>query len=146
MSWDSYIDNLIAQSQSQIDQAAIVGLNGGKWTTDNHPNVFSLIRLLCPALRLLRIVVWSYQALKLNPEEMSTLCSNLNNLSYFQQHGVLIDSVKYQYLRGEPGGQILGKKKGLGGITVQPSKSGWFVSVAYLVCTSVTCVHNMILF
>ena len=39
MSWDSYIDNLIAQSRNQIDLAAIVGVGGGKWTTDNHPNV-----------------------------------------------------------------------------------------------------------
>ena len=39
MSWDSYIDNLCAQSQYHVDQAAIFGINGGKWTTDNHPNV-----------------------------------------------------------------------------------------------------------
>ena len=45
MSWDSYIDNLIAQSkdtagQSHCDKACIIGLDGGaKWTSDAHANV-----------------------------------------------------------------------------------------------------------
>ena len=71
------------------------------------------------------------------------LCSNLNNLTYFQQHGIVIGGVKYQYLRGEPGGQILGKKKGLGGITVHPSKTGWSFTV---LCDTVYCVTNVFVF
>ena len=42
MSWDSYIDNLIAQTKdasggAHVDRACIIGLDGGaKWTTDGH--------------------------------------------------------------------------------------------------------------
>ena len=55
---------------------------------------------------------------------MTVVCSGINNVTPFQQNGILVGGVKYQYLRGEAGGQILGKKKGSGGITVQPSNSG----------------------
>ena len=56
---------------------------------------------------------------------MATLCSSLSNMTHFQQHGILLGGLKYQFLRGEEGGQILGKKKGCGGITVQASNSGF---------------------
>ena len=42
MSWDSYIDNLIAQSKdssgtAHIDRGCIIGLDGGAaWTTAGH--------------------------------------------------------------------------------------------------------------
>jgi profilin len=42
MSWDSYIDNLIAQSKdaagsAHADRACIIGLDGGaSWTTAGH--------------------------------------------------------------------------------------------------------------
>lgn len=32
-SWDSYIDNLIAQSGSHASRAAIIGIDGSIWTT-----------------------------------------------------------------------------------------------------------------
>ena len=44
MSWDSYIDNLIAQSKDakgtvHVDKACIIGLDGGaQWTTNNGGN------------------------------------------------------------------------------------------------------------
>lgn len=46
MSWDSYIDNLIAQTKdasgtAHADKACIIGLDGGaKWTTDGHANAY----------------------------------------------------------------------------------------------------------
>lgn len=48
MSWDSYIDNLIAQTKDgngspHCDAACIIGLDGGApWTTENHPNAFKV--------------------------------------------------------------------------------------------------------
>ena len=48
MSWDSYIDNLIAQSKdasgnAHADMACIIGLDGGaKWTSDQHPCALKL--------------------------------------------------------------------------------------------------------
>ena len=49
MSWDSYIDNLIAQTKdasgkAHCDKACIIGLDGGApWTTSNHPNALQVI-------------------------------------------------------------------------------------------------------
>ena len=59
---------------------------------------------------------------------MTTLCSNISNMTYFQQHGILLGSIKYQFLRGEEGGQVMAKKKGCGGITIQASNSGFFTT------------------
>ena len=48
MSWDSYIDNLIAQSKDasgglHVDKACIIGLDGGaKWTTDGHASAYKV--------------------------------------------------------------------------------------------------------
>ncbi len=48
MSWDSYLDNLIAQSKdasgtAHVDKACIIGLDGGaKWTTDGHASAFKV--------------------------------------------------------------------------------------------------------
>ena len=48
MSWDSYIDNLIAQSKDasgafHVSKACIIGIDGGaKWTTDGHANAFKV--------------------------------------------------------------------------------------------------------
>ena len=72
MSWDSYIDNLCAQSQYHVDQAAIFGINGGKWTTDNHPNV-SLNQI---QLNLLSYKVFIFSVIVVIDESL--------NLSYSQ--------------------------------------------------------------
>lgn len=48
MSWDSYLDNLVAQSKdssgtSHVDKAVIIGLDGGaKWTTDGSPYAYKV--------------------------------------------------------------------------------------------------------
>ena len=49
MSWDSYIDNLIAQTKdasgkTHCDKACIIGLDGGgHWTSSNHPNALEVM-------------------------------------------------------------------------------------------------------
>ena len=51
MSWDSYIDNLIAQSKgsdgsAHVDKACIIGIDGGaKWTSDGHGSSFKVAQL-----------------------------------------------------------------------------------------------------
>lgn len=51
MSWDSYIDNLVAQSKdasgtAHCDRACIIGLDGGApWTTADHPNALKVTLL-----------------------------------------------------------------------------------------------------
>jgi len=48
MSWDSYIDNLIAQTkdasgETHCDRACIIGLDGGAaWTTAGHANALKV--------------------------------------------------------------------------------------------------------
>ena len=40
MSWNSYVDSLIAQSQGNIDKATIIGLNGAIWTPAGSVSIF----------------------------------------------------------------------------------------------------------
>ena len=68
MSWDSYLDNLIAQTKDasgtvHADKACIIGVDGGaKWTTDAHANALKvnecyltpLLSTVCLHLPLLR--------------------------------------------------------------------------------------------
>lgn len=42
MSWNTYIDNLIAQSSDNCDKACIIGFDGSQWTTKDHSNNFNL--------------------------------------------------------------------------------------------------------
>ena len=47
MSWDSYIDNLIAQTKDSsgnihCDRACIIGMDGSQWTTASHANALKL--------------------------------------------------------------------------------------------------------
>lgn len=48
MSWNSYIDNLIAQTKdgagnAHVDKACIIGIDGGaKWTTDSHGSAYKV--------------------------------------------------------------------------------------------------------
>lgn len=47
MSWDSYIDNLIAQSKgaggaTHVDKACIIGIDGAPWTTAGHANALTV--------------------------------------------------------------------------------------------------------
>jgi len=47
MSWDSYIDNLIAQTKdakgsAHCDKACIIGIDGSMWTTAAHANAFKV--------------------------------------------------------------------------------------------------------
>ena len=56
MSWDSYIDNLVAQTKdaggvAHCDKACIIGLDGGApWTTDGHANALKVTACGCFAL------------------------------------------------------------------------------------------------
>lgn len=66
MSWDSYIDNLIAQSKDasgngHADRACIIGLDGGApWTTAGHANALQVRVTACcvPAVFRGCTVLW----------------------------------------------------------------------------------------
>lgn len=107
MSWDSYLDNLVAycvdgNGRSHADTGCIIGMNGAKWTSDAHKN-----------------------ALKLTPAEAKTIgdCFSSKNFTNFQEFGVIVESNKYQFLRDIEGRIVMAKKKGLGALTLQKSKT-----------------------
>ena len=51
MSWDGYLDNLIAQTKDasggvHADKACIIGIDGGaKWTTDAHASALKVLMI-----------------------------------------------------------------------------------------------------
>jgi profilin len=108
MSWDSYIDNLLAQSKDSsgiqhADKACIIGLDGGAaWTTNDH----------CAAL-------------KMTATESAAVakCFKNKDFSPFMASGLYIEGLKYQFLREEDNKLVLAKKKGSGSLTLQCSKT-----------------------
>jgi len=108
MSWDSYIDNLVAQSKDaegteHTDKACIIGLDGGApWTTAEHANAFKLQGTESVAIA---------QAFK-NKDFSPLMCG-----------GIHAEGVKYQFLREEENKIVLAKKKDHGAVTLQCSKT-----------------------
>lgn len=108
MSWDSYIDNLIAQSKdssggTHIDRGAIIGIDGGAaWTSAGHGS-----------------------SLKLQGSEGPNIgkCFKSKDFSAFMAGGVFAEGVKYQFLRQEDSKIVFAKKKGEGALTLQASKT-----------------------
>jgi len=112
MSWDSYIDNLIAQTkgpdgQVHCDKACIIGLDGGgHWTTHEHPN-----------------------ALMLQGQEGSNIakCFKSQDFTLFMSNGVRINGQTYLFLRQEDN-IIYAKLKGAGAVTLQASKTAIIIA------------------
>lgn len=80
MSWNSYIDNVIAHGAGNIDKACIIGQNGSLWTDHTHA-----------------------AGIKLSAAEalaIGTAFAN-NDCSPLQAGGVLCEGVKYNFLRGD---------------------------------------------
>ena len=108
MSWDSYIDNLIAQTKdasgtAHCDKACIIGLDGGAgWTSDGHANAF-----------------------KMSAQEKANVATIFKSQDFtgFMSHGIHAEGVKYQFLREEDKKTVFGKKKDHGAITLQTSKT-----------------------
>jgi profilin len=107
MSWDSYLDNLVAQSndstgKAHCDKAAIISLDGGaSWTTPNHPHGIQLT--LAEGQKIAQMM-------------------KSGDFSSAQANGIVLGGVKYQFLR-EDGKVAFAKKKDCGAITIQKSKS-----------------------
>lgn len=107
MSWDGYIDNLIAQTKDASgtahgDRACIIGLDGGaSWTTAAPANAFKLQGSEGPNIA---------RAMK------------SDDFTSFQASGIYAEGVKYQFLRVMDG-VVLAKKKDHGAITIQKSKT-----------------------
>jgi len=101
MSWDSYIDNLIAHSGGATDKAAIISLSdGSSWTSSTHPNAI-----------ILQGEEGSVIAKAMDKEDNTTILN-----------GIYLEGVKYQFLKLVEN-LVLGKKKDNGAITMQKSKT-----------------------
>ena len=108
MSWDSYLDNLVAQTKdssgaAHVDRACIIGIDGGAaWTTTGHAN-----------------------ALQLQGQEGVNIskCFKAKDFSAFMAGGIHLEGTKYQFLRVEDDKVVLGKKKEKGAVTMQASKT-----------------------
>lgn len=105
MSWDDYIDNLIAQTKDvkgnvHCDKACIIGQDGSVWTTSAHPN-----------------------ALKLSGHEAINIgkCFKTKDFSMFEYGGVLCEGQQYFLLREVDGKIVYAKKHG--GLCLQASKT-----------------------
>lgn len=129
MSWDSYLDNLVAycvdgNGRSHADTGCIIGMNGAKWTSDAHKNV-RFCNIWKDLFNYKYIFIY-FQALKLTPAEAKTIgdCFSSKNFTNFQEFGVIVESNKYQFLRDIEGRIVMAKKKGLGALTLQKSKTG----------------------
>jgi len=106
MSWDSYIDNLVAQTSvsgtAHADRACIIGLDGAPWTTAGHA-----------------------MALKLQGREGFNIatCFKNKDFSSMESAGVFAEGVKYQFLREEDKKMVFAKRKDHGALTMQASKT-----------------------
>ena len=108
MSWDSYIDNLLAQTKDasgscHADKACIIGLDGGgAWTSAGHGS-----------------------ALVLQGQEGPNIakCFKSKDFTAFMAGGIRVAGEKYQFLREEDKKIVFAKKKGIGAITLQASKT-----------------------
>lgn len=106
-SWDSYLDNLCEQSKdssrkSHCDKAAIISLDGGaSWISQGLPHGINL----SPA-----------EGMKI------AIMMKTGDFSSAQANGIVLEGVKYQFLR-EDGKVAFAKKKDHGAITIQKSKS-----------------------
>ncbi|XP_075254434.1 profilin-like [Convolutriloba macropyga] len=106
MSWDSYIDTVIGYSVDEsgnqhVDKVCIIGREGTKWTTDEHPS-----------------------AIKIQADEINAIVKAFENkdFSAFQTGGVTVEGVCYRFLRSEDD-LVLAKQKDQGALVVQCSKS-----------------------
>ena len=108
MSWDSYIDNLIAQTRDangvvHCDKACIIGLDdGGCWTSRGHPNAVKLCH---------------------NEATHIARCFKTKDFTPFMSTTVRLEGAGNMFLRELDGKVVYVKQKGYGGYTLQASKT-----------------------
>ena len=107
MSWDSYIDDLIARSKDytgkvHIDRATIFALNGGEIWTSSHGNALKTERSECALI---------------------AKCFSVDDFTAFMFNGVRLEDIHYMLLRIVDGKLVLAKKAGAGTVTLRASKT-----------------------
>ncbi|VDH96678.1 profilin [Mytilus galloprovincialis] len=112
MSWDGYIDNIIARSKDvfgvcHVDKACIIGINGKLWTTAGNAN-----------------------AIKLKQDEAYHIanCFKAKDFSLFITCGVVAEGLKYFFLKEDDGKIVYAKLKNHGALTFQCSKTSIIIA------------------
>lgn len=106
MSWDAYIDSILTNSEGNADMACIIGLDGSKWTTDEHR-----------------------QSLYISSKEIHEVCTVMLDMEVrsFQENGIWISGTRYHYLR-KFHNMVFGKLTGKGAVTLQKTKCGLVIA------------------
>jgi len=105
MSWDGYIDSILGNANvtgTNSDKAAIIGQDGSIWTGAHGG-----------------------KGMTIAAAEAATIakCITSKDFSPLQASGIVLEGLKYQFLREEDGKVIQGKKKDHGAVTCVASKS-----------------------
>jgi Profilin. len=101
MSWNAYIDSVIAESGDSCDKVCLIGTDGSVWTNSEHP---------------------AHIAITANEAATIARCITTRDSSPLQASGVVIAGLKYQFLRDDEN-LILGKKKDNGSVTIVATKT-----------------------
>ena len=113
MSWDDYINNLIAQTKdangvAHCDRACIIGLNdGGCWTTMGHPN-----------------------ALQICGSEAQNIakCFKTKDFTAFMVNMVRVEGTSYTFIKEDDQKIVYAKLKGFGAFTLQATKTAIIIA------------------
>jgi len=101
MSWDQYLDSIIAYAPADCDKAAIIGKDGSIWTTAANGKGMNVMAAEAATL--------------------GKACAS-NEFSGLQASGIYLEGEKYQFLRAQET-LILGKKKDKGAVSCQSSNT-----------------------
>ena len=99
MSWNTYIDNLLAEKT--IQHAALIGLDGSVWAKSAAFNV--------------------------TPAELQTFASNFNRQEYFQANGMTLAAIRYVFLSGAE--RVVRGKKDKSGVHCFKTDKGIIIGV-----------------
>jgi len=107
MSWDSYIDNIIAGAGGNCDQACIISLDGGGLWTTAHGG----------------------KGISVSASEGATIagCMKSGNFDVFNASGVHLSGIKYMFLRSQDK-TVMAKKKEKGAITIQKTATAIIIA------------------
>lgn len=105
MSWDSYVDSLIANSGGVITKGTIIGLNGALWTPGTAEKIINISQP--EAMSIAAVMAQKNAAVEDN----------------FAANGITIGGTRYMFLRDvyKDGRMMTGKKAGVGNIIMMSS-------------------------
>jgi profilin len=115
MSWDSYLDNLKAQSNNKqgipaVKASAIISLDGGaSWISPNHPNGINGV---------------------INEYGIIAKVMKSGDFSHFKENGIGLEKKHYFFISEIPNGHgVMGRLEGEGVVVISCSRSAVIMAV-----------------